>query len=777
MRVSLSMKCRAFVHCTSLAALLLAVSTPMASAQGVASAIDSSARVTVRVFRDSIAESSALSDASVRIGKVGALTDARGQARLTVPAGRHTVFVLRIGFLRDSLVLTLRPSSDTTVSIALKEHPGYADPFIITSVRSERRIENVPLRVEVIDEEEIAEKISMVPGDISMMLNETSGLRVQTTNPSLGGANVRIQGLRGRYSLILADGLPLYGGQAGGLGLLQIPPLDLGRVEIIKGTASALYGSSALGGVIDLISRRPGDEREESVLINQTSRGGTDGVAFLAGPASDRWGYTLLAGAHRQTQNDLDADGWTDMPGYARGVVRPRFYFDNGNGTSAFLTGGFTTEKRDGGTVDGRTVPTGSFYREALKTDRADIGALARWPIAGDGALNGSIVSVRGSAMEQRHAHQFGLAAEDDRHRTFFGEASIALPRGAATYVAGFAFQQDAYRNKQVSRFDYTYSIPALFLQTDVDPASWLSLSGSARMDAHSEFGTYVNPRVSALLRSTSDGALSGWTARISSGTGMFAPSPLTEETEATGLTPVIQPFKLRAERARSVSVDVGGPIETGFGEMQLNATAFGTRIANPVQVSEVLFPSIPGNSNLTLLNGSQPTRTWGGELLARITRPLGDEEESPVVRMTTTYTYLRSRECDPQTALLLNCYRREVPLTPRHAASVVTTFEQEGKSRIGLELYYTGRQSLENNPFRQESKPYLIVGLMGDRSITTKAGTARVFLNFENITNVRQTRFDPLRLNTRGAGGRWATDAWTDLAGFTVNGGVRFSF
>jgi iron complex outermembrane receptor protein len=75
---------------------------------------------------------------------------------------------------------------------------------------------------------------------------------VQSTNPSLGGANVRIQGLRGRYSLILADGLPLYGGQAGGLGLLQIPPVDLGRVEVIKGTASALYGSSALGGVINL---------------------------------------------------------------------------------------------------------------------------------------------------------------------------------------------------------------------------------------------------------------------------------------------------------------------------------------------------------------------------------------------------------------------------------------------------------------------------------------------------------------------------------------------
>jgi outer membrane receptor for ferrienterochelin and colicin len=65
-----------------------------------------------------------------------------------------------------------------------------------------------------------------------------------------------VQGLRGRYTQVLADGLPLYG-QAGSINVLQIPPMDLGQVEVIKGVASALYGGSALGGVINLVSRRP----------------------------------------------------------------------------------------------------------------------------------------------------------------------------------------------------------------------------------------------------------------------------------------------------------------------------------------------------------------------------------------------------------------------------------------------------------------------------------------------------------------------------------------
>ena len=83
------------------------------------------------------------------------------------------------------------------------------------------------MRVEVLAREEIEEKMLMTPGDIVMMLNEMGGMRVQTTSPSLGAASVRIQGMRGRYTRVLSDGLPLFG-EVGGLGLLQIPPMDLG---------------------------------------------------------------------------------------------------------------------------------------------------------------------------------------------------------------------------------------------------------------------------------------------------------------------------------------------------------------------------------------------------------------------------------------------------------------------------------------------------------------------------------------------------------------------
>ncbi|MCZ8204312.1 TonB-dependent receptor plug domain-containing protein [Gemmatimonas sp.] len=748
-------------------------------------------RLTVRHDDDPVPGAAIRSlDATDAAGRaVGAQTDAGGGAVVRLPAGDRRLVISRVGYRADTLAVTLRAAQDTSVVVRLESLAEVVETFVVSATRAERRVEDTPLRVEVVDEEEVGEKLAMRPASIQMLLAETGGLRVQTTSPSIGNANVRVQGLRGRYALLLTDGLPL-AGDGGGFSLLQTP-IDLGRVEVLKG-ATGLYSGGA-GGVINLVSRRPGKESEHTALLNQTSRGGSDALAFFTGPLGDRWGYTLLTGVHRQQRNDLDADGWTDMPGYDRVAVRPRLFYDDGAGRTAFVTAGFTTEDRTGGTMRAGVLPGGASFAEELQLQRGDVGALARWAFtdattpAALRALRGAIVTVRGSAMEQRHRHRFGEVREHDRHRTAFGEASIAVPRGRATYVAGAAFQQDAYRHRTVDGWNYTFNTPAAFAQVDVDPAAWLSLSSSARVDAHNVYGTFVNPRLSVLLRSLREGALARWTARLSGGTGLYAPTPLVEEVEAVGLTPVVPVAggvaTFIAERARSASFDVGGPLALETGTLEVNATAFASQLANPLQARAANGVTASGASRLALANAPAPTRTWGTELLARLVRPLGDDrdgdEEAPALRVTATYAYLRATECDPDGITGTACARREVPLTPRHAATFVASLEQEGKSRVGLELYYTGRQSLERdvNPYRAQSHPYVLVGLLGERAFTTRAGVARLFVNLENLTNVRQTRIDPLLLPSRGRGGRWSTDAWTELVGFTVNGGVRFGF
>lgn len=644
-----------------------------------------------------------------------------------------------------ALLLAVAISASRSLSAEQQDPPKEPEPVprieeevFVTATRSETRLKDQALRVEVIDREEIEEKALMTPGSVAMLLGETSGLRVQTTSPSLGAVNVRIQGLRGRYAQLLADGLPLYGTQGGSFSLLQVPPLDLGQVEIIKGVASALYGASALGGVINLVSRRP-REAERELLVNRTSQEGTDITAWLAQPAAGPWSWTLLGGYHGQERQDLDADGWSDLPAYDRGHLRPRLFYDNKQGRTLFVTAGVMREDRHGGTEAGATAPDGRPFVERLATSHADAGVMARWLTKG-----GRILSVRGSFMQQSRSRRFGDANERGVGHTYFGEVSLQGVRGRHAWVGGAAFQQEQFDLNELPQFNYRFSTPSIFVQDEIALTPTLTIAASARADVHSEYGLLATPRVSLLARPRPE-----WTVRLSAGTGAFSPTPFTEETDETGLSRLMPLGHLRAERAVGTSFDV----TRTFGPIELTGTLFGSVVRHPLQRRDV------GSDRVELVNAAEPTRTWGTELVGRY------RVERFVVMVTHAWT--RSTELDPDSAV-----RREVPLTPRHAGSLNAIWEQE-KGRFGVEVYYTGRQSLEDNPYRSTGKPYWLLGLLGER----RWGVARFFVNAENLFDIRQTKEDSLILAVQRPDGRWTVDAWAPLDGRVVNGGVRLAF
>ena len=181
-------------------------------------------------------DSRPVEQAQVTVGDRTVFTGATGEAAFDLPAGTVEVRVERYGFKPRTTEAVVVETGTTRVVVDIEAVAVLKEEITVTATRTETRIEDEPLRVEVLNQEEVEEKAVMTPGAIAMPLNETSGLRVQVTSPSLGAANVRVQGLRGRYAQLLSDALPLYGGQTGSIGLLQIPPLDLGQVEIIQGS-------------------------------------------------------------------------------------------------------------------------------------------------------------------------------------------------------------------------------------------------------------------------------------------------------------------------------------------------------------------------------------------------------------------------------------------------------------------------------------------------------------------------------------------------------------
>lgn len=682
-----------------------------------------------------VAEGLPVADAEVIVSETTYKTAEDGSVTIAVPPGAIELTVIKEPFAPLTSSVSVLAGQTLPVVVELQRQPAVEEQITVSATRTDRGLEDQPIRVEVLAREEIEEKLLMTPGDIVMMLNEMGGMRVQATSPSLGAASVRIQGMRGRYTRFLSDGLPLFG-EVGGLGLLQIPPMDLGQVEVIKGVASSLYGAGAMGGVVNLNSRRPGAEAEREFLLNRSSRGATDAVAWFATPAQQGWAATFLGGGHWQEITDVNEDGWADLSGYSRVVVRPRVFWEGGNGRTFFGTAGFTGENRDGGTVARTILPgSGQAYREALTTRRGDAGGVGQMLFQ-----DRYLMSARFAVMQQRHDHQFGENREGDRHHTAFAELTLRAPRGRHTFVGGFAVERDAYGPVDVPQFRYTFTVPGVFIQDDVDVNPWLSLSASGRFDHHSEYGGFFSPRLAVLLRSGS------WNSRLSVGTGFFGPSPLTEETEATGLTRLQIPQPLRAEEGRSASFDVSrtdGPVSYTF-------TLFGSRVRHPLHVDR--------SAGVVLTNRADPTTNVGVEVLGTVRR-------EPYA-LTTTYTYVRARERE-------GGVHQDVSLTPRHSAGVVGMWEREDVGRVGVEFYYTGIQRLEENPYRTTSRPYVIVGLLAERQFRW----LRLFVNGENLTGTRQTRWDPLVRPMRAPDGRWTVDAWAPLEGRNVNGGIRVQF
>ncbi len=715
------------------AALWLLACVSMLPAIALATEGDS-AQITVRVLH----ETAPIRGAIVEAEATRAVTDLRGEAQLVLATGSHTIRIERLGFVTESVAVDVLAAGNRPVIVRLHDESLESQVVVVTATRSGTVVGDQPVRVEAVPEEEIEENLTIQPGNLSTLLNELAGVRMESTAPGLGGATLQIRGLPGRLTQVLSDGLPLIGTEPAGFGLLQTPPLDLQRVEVIKGVASALYGGSALGGVLNLVSHRPGGEPE--LLINRTSRDGTDVVGFASGSLTPSWGYTLTGGAHDQQREDLDGDAWADLVDYRRYTFRPRLFFNDESGRSLFITAGVVDEDRAGGSMPGHTLPDGTVFIEALHTTRVDGGAVGQIPLD-----DGRIFSGRVSATVADHDRSFGTQRIQDTQTTLFGETTLSGRGQGHSWVLGAAVGQDRLQVSDVPGVGYTYTVPSIFAQDEFAPADWMILSASGRIDAHSDYGTFFSPRLSAIFLPAER-----WMVRMSVGTGFAAPTPFVDEIESTGLG-VLDPLTgLQAERAASASLDA----QWAANGWEANVSIFGSEIRHPLEVRPA---SEAGR--LMIVNGEQPRRAIGGEAFLRyVTGPLN---------VIGSYTYLDVTEAAAGGG------RQAADRIPRHTAELAALLEDEERGRIGIEISYTGRQTLLDNPYRTSSPSYVELNMLAE----IRFGETAVFLNAINLTDVRQAHYDPLLRPVPGAGGQRITDLWAPVAGRVFNLGVRLEF
>lgn len=697
------------------------------------------AQHTIRLQVKNSEEKRPLPGATARIASLNrmAATDSFGMVTFTnMTAGTYSIKISHVGLEEQDISVTVPQPDSSIQEVFLKEAEENEDEVVVTATRTSRTISDIPTRVETISGEELAEKGNMKPGDIRMLLNESTGIQTQQTSATSYNSSIRIQGLDGRYTQILRDGFPLYSGFSGGLSLMQVAPLDLKQIEVIKGSSSTLYGGGAIAGLVNLVSKTPTAKRELSFLANATSAGGLD----LSGFYSEKFkniGVTVFGSRNTNKAYDPADIGLTAIPKFERYTINPRLFI-YGDRTTANVGFSYITEDRIGGSMDYIRKGTTGYF-EKNNTDRFTTQAQLTQKLNDRVQLNFKNSYSRFNRFIQIPSYAFkGL------QQSTFSEVTYSNTAEKAQWIAGANLLTDNFReDKQSSTtlLDYHYNTIGAFIQNTWTPTKRFSLETGLRGDYVKQYGFELLPRMSAMFK-----IIPQLTTRLGGGLGYKTPTIFTEDAEKVQFQNIlpINESTVSNERSAGGNFDVNYRIRIGVVSITINQMFFYTRLNKP------LILQTTGVNDFQFVNANGHIDTKGAETNVRLT--YGD------FKLFLGYTY-----ADVNTHF--DGIKSFYPLTAKHRLNNVLMYEIEGKLKIGAEAYYFSPQKLHDGAV---GKSYWTTGLMGEKYWKHFS----VFINLENLTDTRQTKFDTIY--TGSTTNPTFRDIYAPVEGFVANGGIK---
>ncbi len=620
-------------------------------------------------------------------------------------------------------------------------HEEIEEVVVIQSTRSSRTIEDIPTRIELIAGEELAETGNMKPGDIRMLLNESTGIQTQQTSATSYNSSIRIQGLDGKYTQLLRDGLPLYSGYSGGLSLMQIPPLDLQQVEVIKGASSTLYGGGAIAGLVNLISRTPGEEPESRIMLNGTSALGLDASAFYA-EKFGRTGATVFASYNKGSAYDPADIGLTAIPEFDRYTFNPRLFLYLNADTTLNAGVNIVYEDRLGGNMDyieGKAVTDPYFERNETARVTTQFQFEHQFN-------HQDMLSVKNSISLYDRTVEIPDFSFAGKQFSSFSEVSFSRFDEDIEWTAGANLWTNNFeQNRGDPRYDLGFSDTTfgVFAQNTWNFTEQWSLESGLRLDYQSEYGTFALPKLSLMFKPTPS-----LTLRAGGGMGYKTPTVFSEDAERLQFQAIrpLDTSTLEAEQSIGANFDINYRRDiTEELTLSSNLLFFYTRINDPLVLTQEL------SNSYEFLQADGFVDTKGVEV--NLKWSFHD------FKLFTGYTYANVKQhFDNNTT--------ELPLVARHRLNNVLMYERHGDFWIGLEAYYFSRQKLGDGA---SGKPYWILGLMTEKRLSERFS---VFLNFENFLDTRQTTFDTIF--TGNLNDPIFRDIYAPVDGFVINGGIK---
>ena len=588
---------------------------------------------------------------------------------------------------------------------------------IVSSTRITQRIENSPLKVEVLGREEMDEENSIKPGNIASILGDISGIQIQQSSAVSGNANVRIQGLEGRYTQILRDGMPLFEGFSGGFGVLQIAPLDLKQIELIKGSASTLYGGGAIGGLINLISKKPTLNQEAEITVNQTTLKETNINTYVA-KRNKAFGYTFFGGATHQGITDVNGDGLSDVPELNALILHPRIFIYPSQKTTIIAGYSGTFENRNGGdllVVDGKKDITHQFFEKNISqrhTGELQLQFSLR---------NNNRIEVKSIASSFTRSISTATHYFKGSQFNYFTELSHILAKEKFSLVSGINMVGDQFKilpSDPVLISNFSNNTIGAFSQLTANLSEKTIAEAGLRIDHHEDYGNFVLPRLAVFHRFSEQ-----WGSRFGLGLGYKTPNVLAQQTVEYSIED-IEPLPVGVKTEKSIGYSAEVNFKKEFSEessLFVNQAFFLTQLNNPLVTTEqsnghVLF----NNEGKNIISKGFDTYIKG---------------ELASWELYAGYTFtIAERNYLTQDKFM--------PLTPMNRFAFVVVYEPD-KWRFGLEGSFTGSQYRYDYT---KTPGYLFLAAVISRTIGDRI---TVVLNCENLADYRQSKEESLYTGT----------------------------
>ncbi|MBN2496955.1 MAG: TonB-dependent receptor [Deltaproteobacteria bacterium] len=392
------------------------------------------------------------------------------------------------------------------------------EDVVVTGTRTKKLLKDAPIKTELIRADEIEAK-----GAVNLLdaIEFRPGIRIDNVCSVCNTTGVKISGLPSRYTLMLIDGMPMYSSLGTTYGLLSLPASEIERIEIVKGANSILYGTDAIGGVINVITRKPGKDAESQLSV--------EGGMFLwkraMGYTSFRkgdFGLTLTGTFATQASVDRDGDQVSEMTGYDQGSFAGTAYWDIADDINLTLRVASVLEKRQGGGL-------GSFLEVLDDQRRSFSESILTRRFEGGGRLDYQILdwlrseTILSSTYHYQDSDYEGEVYEADQLMLYAQEAVFLSLADCYHLVGGLSYRLEKL-DENLAEADYVYHMPGVFVQGDWEIIEDLEFVHGARFDYHDHFGAVFTPRGAFKYALTDE-----LTLRAVAGTGFRAPTTFYE--------------------------------------------------------------------------------------------------------------------------------------------------------------------------------------------------------------------------------------------------------